>query len=190
MSEKRIWAMGSPPSPYDQLQASMSSLHRSIVDDYAKSIADDFKRAEPYRWKKTDEQVVKEHDYRGETITEKVLTWAPPEKQPENNMQGAFSLMYGGGKPDGLRDDNTAKRFVTKDWAGESKIGKWFSTLAKAKAYVDENLSIEANADALKPIVKFLKHDMPCTCGEHGLLSDREYLEKAHELFLLLKKNT
>jgi hypothetical protein len=49
-------------------------------------------------------------------------------------------------------------------------------------------LSFEANAEALKPIVKFLEKDMPCTCGEYGMLSDREYLEKANELLLLFKK--
>ena len=46
----------------------------------------------------------------------------------------------------------------------------------------------EANAEALKPIVKFLENDMPCTCGEHGLLSDRDYLEKANELLMLVRK--
>lgn len=182
MSEKRIWAMGE--SLTDKINDNLRVSMMSMADHYVKGVLDDFKKAEPYRWKKTDEQVVREIDYRGEVITEKILTWAPPEK--ESN----FAILYGGGKPDGLRQDNTVKRFVTKDWSGEQKIGKWFSSLAKAKEYVDESLSIEANAEALKPIVKFLEHDMPCTCGEYGLLSKRDYLEKAHELFMLLKDVT
>ena len=168
----------------DQLHASMMSLQSRIADDWGKSIVEDIRRNKPYSWTQVGEEVLHVENYKGEEIKEIRFTYAPPEKEREPS-NFSFS-MFGGGKPDGLRKDNTTRRFETRNWS--EKYKRYHMTAEKARAYVQENLDIDALAARLAPLVKFLEHDMPCTCGEYGMLSDREYLERAYEAFAIAKK--
>jgi hypothetical protein len=166
----------------EMLRYSQQVTQKYLYDRMLESVDPPAQR--PYKWRVAGTGTVQTYEYRGQIIEEQRTFWTPPEKElPEGERHGW--PFYHFAKPLGLDEKNSYIRFTTQDF--DSKWHKSHLTLEDAKAYIDTELALSKRAESLASVIDFLKR-MPCSCGEYGDVSDREYLRFAAELTDLIAK--
>jgi len=143
-----------------------------------------YRESLPYSWHITSHDDIETTDYRGRAIVTRRDQWVPPEKTRERNRSSIFAGDRTE-RPDELDENNTAIVYRTPSFDNPNSK-RTFDAVDKAKAYIDNELALDAQTESLAPIIAFLK-DLPCSCGEYGSIDDREYIRYAAQLAEIVK---
>ena len=139
----------------------------------------------PFSWHVVSEEDLETSDYRGRAIVTRRNQWVAPEKTRERGKSFLFFHADRTERPEELDEKNTAIVYRTPNFDNPNS-DRTFDAVDKAKAYIDDELALDAQTESLAPIIAFLK-DLPCSCGEYGSIEAREYIRYAAQLAEIVK---